>query len=77
MHPQLAKAYFGTTDPSPPGVPGGGITVIVPLPPRGGATVIFGSTFGGTTVLFWCDGRSLVAPSAGAIFSGGAVRDGA
>jgi hypothetical protein len=54
----------------------GGVTVIFGSV-CGGATVIFGSTSGGTTVLFWCDGPSLGAPSDGAIFSGGAVRDGA
>jgi hypothetical protein len=64
--------YFGATDPFPPGVPGGGITGIVPLPSRGGVTVIFGSTLGGTIVLFCCDSGLLMSPSAGAIFSGGA-----
>jgi hypothetical protein len=80
--PAAGLSYFGTTDPLPPGEPGGGITGIVAVPLfRGGLTVIPGSTFGGAMVPFCWDIRLLRFPPAafppapfplgGAIFSGG------
>ena len=70
-----APDYFGTTFWLPPGVPGGGITGIVPCD-RGVGAWIPGSTDGGCNVPCCRDSLSLrcVSPSArsaGAIFSGG------
>jgi len=72
-NPPAGWPYLGTTDGSPPGDPGGGITGVVAAPLWGGCTVMPGSTFGGVmTPLCW-DKSSLKVPlrSAGAIRSGG------
>src|SRR5438552_9057133 len=44
-HPTFHCSYFGCTFGSPPGLPGGGMTGV--LPPPGGGLVIPGSTLGG------------------------------
>jgi hypothetical protein len=50
--------YFGTIDGSPPGVPGGGITGVLP-PPTGAAAIPGSIPAGGQMTPFDCDSWSL------------------
>jgi hypothetical protein len=50
--------YLGTIDGSPPGVPGGGITGVLP-PPTGGAAIPGSIPAGGQMMPFDCDSWSL------------------
>ena len=56
------EAYLGTTVWLPPGVPGGGITGIVPWLFGGSGAWMPGSTVGGCNVPSCCDSRSLRLP---------------
>ena len=62
------------TAPLPPGDPGGGITGVVPVPVRGGDTVMPGSTLPGGAMVPRCLDKVLLRSfDSGAIFSGGVV----
>jgi hypothetical protein len=54
----FAETYFGTIDGSPPGVPGGGMTGVLP-PPTGGAAIPGSTPAGGQMIPFDCDSWSL------------------
>jgi hypothetical protein len=50
----FAELYLGTIDGSPPGVPGGGMTGVLP-PPTGGAAIPGSTPAGGQMMPFDCE----------------------
>jgi hypothetical protein len=54
LHVYDCSTYLGTIDGSPPGVPGGGMTGILP-PPTGGAAIPGSTPAGGQMMPFDCE----------------------